>query len=78
MIVAKGKSDVGEVLIVGLNPADIETMKKGLTKTKQGGPQYGFSSLVVFMAESDEKAMAMLDLSEARRDDDLFPTAGQW
>lgn len=39
MIVAVGREAAGgECVIVGLTEADIAEMRKGLTKTKQGGP----------------------------------------
>ena len=78
MIVAKGQSPVGQVIIVGLTESDVAEMRKGLTKTKQGNELYGFSSLVVFMGASDKEMMATLNLGDGCvRRDDLFPNAGQ-
>lgn len=78
MIVAKGDSPIGQVIIVGLTERDVSEMRKGLTKTKQGNPLYGFSSLVVFMGKSDQEMIGTLNLKDGCvRNDDLFPNAGQ-
>jgi hypothetical protein len=76
VIVAKGESPIGQVIIVGLTEADIETMRKGLTKVKQGNPLYGFSQLICFMGESDQAMLEMLEQRGTVRNDDLFPDAG--
>lgn len=75
MIVAAGKSPQGRVLIVGLTDADVAEMKKGLTKTKQGNADYGFSSMVVFMGPSDQANMELLNTEGAARHDDMFRDA---
>mgnify|MGYP001581688032 CR=1 FL=1 len=76
MIVAKGDGQVGQVIIVGLTEADIETMRVGLTKTKQGNPEYGFSQLICFMGESDAAMLKTLEQRGTVRSDDIFPNAG--
>lgn len=77
MIVAVAKGPVGDVLVVGLTNDDVEQMKKGLTKTKQGGSGWKFSSMVVFMGESDKKMMELLNIDkDTKRDDDIFPNIG--
>jgi hypothetical protein len=73
MIVAK--ADTGQI-IVGITPADVELMKQGQTKVKRGNPAYGFSSLTVFIGESDQAMIALLKTQAAVRNDDLFPSAG--
>lgn len=78
MIVAAGeRSQQGHVLIVGLTEADVAEMRKGLTKTKQGNPQYGFHSMIVFMGKSDKEMLELLSQAGTVRNDDIFPTAGQ-
>lgn len=78
MIVAMGETTIGKSVIIGLTDADWEQMKKGLTKTKEGGRGYVFSSLVVFRGESDKQMIA--DITGAnpkvKRADDLFPNVG--
>lgn len=73
MVVAK--ADTGH-LLVGLTPNDIEQMRKGLTKTKQGGLEWGFPSMIVFMGETEEKILALLKQPDQKRQDDLFPNTG--
>ena len=78
MIVAAGETATGgRLLIIGLTEADIETMRTGLTKTKEGHPQYGFSSMMVFMGPSDAEMIHTLSQAGTVRKDDLFPNAGQ-
>jgi hypothetical protein len=78
MIVAKGQSEIGQIIIVGLTEADVAEMRKGLTKTKQGNELYGFSSLVVFMGATDNEMIGSLNKAgSCVRRDDLFPNAGQ-
>jgi hypothetical protein len=77
MIVGVGKSPIGNVLLIGLIESDIDEMRKGLTKTKEGSPEYGFSSLVVFMGTSHEDLLAKLTLApDCKRRDDMHPNAG--
>ncbi len=78
MIVAKGDSPTGQIIIVGLTEEDVKAMRKGLTKTKMGNKLYGFSSLVVFMGKNDQEMMATLNMSpNCVRRDDPFPNIGQ-
>jgi hypothetical protein len=79
MIVGIGKEAAGgDCVIVGLTEADIAEMRKGLTKTKQGGPQWGFRSMIVFMGQSDEENIKLLSTQQTpKRQDDLFPKTGQ-
>lgn len=65
-----GRSDT-DTLIIGLCEADIAIMRKGLTKTKHGGPEYGFREMVIFMGKNDQEMLKMLKLSpnHKRRDD---------
>ena len=79
MIVGVGREAAGgECVFVGLTESDIAQMRNGLTKTKQGGPQWGFRSMVVFMGKSDEEMIQLLSTQQApKRQDDLFPNSGQ-
>lgn len=84
MIVGIGKEAAGgDCVIVGLTEADIAEMRKGLTKTKQGGPEFGFRSMIVFLGASDEANIELLSQGAAvhglkpERRDDLFPKTGQ-
>ena len=76
MIVAAGELNGGHMLIVGLTEADIDEMRKGLTKTKHGSPEYGFREMVVFMGKSDADMLATLQQAGTVRRDDMFPNAG--
>lgn len=78
MIVGVGQSEAGgDCVFVGLTEADIQQMRKGLTKTKQGGPQWGFRSMVVFIGKSDEEMIKLLSTRQTpKRQDDLFPEIG--
>lgn len=77
MIVARGQSPTGQVLIVGLTESDVAQLRKGLTKTKQGNEAYGFSSLIVFMGKSDEEMVKLLSGERTIRSDDVYPNSGQ-
>ncbi len=70
-----GKADTGQI-IIGLTQADVNEMKKGLTKVKQGNPAYGFKSLMVFMGESDKQMLELLSSATTVRNDDQLPNAG--
>ncbi|MBL9123306.1 MAG: hypothetical protein JNG90_06705 [Planctomycetaceae bacterium] len=77
MIVAAGVGATGgRVLMVGLTEADILQLRKGRTKTKEGSPEYGFSSLVVFLGKSDQEMIELLSQAGTVRRDDLFPNVG--
>ena len=77
MIVAGAEGQAGHVIIVGLTEADVALMREGLTKTKNGHPLYGFSQLIVFMGDSDEAMMKILNVKkDCLRRDDLHPNAG--
>lgn len=73
MIVAK--AETGQI-IIGLCDADIAELRKKLTKTKQGGPQWGFKSLIVFYERTPEALEHTLNQAGAKRHDDLFPNTG--
>lgn len=73
MIVAK--TDTGQI-IVGITPADVEIVKRGLTKTKQGNPAYGFKSLILFWGETDQACIDLLNTGAAVRHDDILPNIG--
>lgn len=78
MIVGAGDGHNGKIIIIGLTEDDVKTMRKGLTKTKEGHPAYGFSSLVVFMGKTDKEMIETLNLDKnCLRRDDRFPNAGQ-
>jgi hypothetical protein len=76
MIVAAADTITGRTIVVGLSEADIAELRKGLTKVKQGNTAYGFSSLVVFLGNSDEEMIKTLSQAGTVRSDDKFPKAG--
>lgn len=76
MIVAKTEGNVGQMIVVGITEADVEEMRRGLTKIKQGNPLYGFSQLIVFMGKSDAAMIETLQQAGTVRSDDMFPGAG--
>lgn len=83
MIVAVGKAVCGgRIILVGLTETDIAQLRKGLTKTKQGGGEFGFREMIVFLGDNDLEVMKLLKQTglvtdETKRSDDLFPNAGQ-
>jgi hypothetical protein len=74
LIVAK--TEQGAIL-VGISKADLDDLLKGLTKIKEGSKQYGFSSLICFVGESDEEMIRLLSDRGTIRQDNLHSDAGR-
>lgn len=81
MIVAMGEKlpgqPPGQVMVIGITEEDIETLRQGLTRIKQGGEGYPFSSLVLFLGKSDEEMIKLLSSAGTVRRDDISRKAGQ-
>lgn len=78
MVVAAGTGPLGQKqVIIGLTEGDVDELRHGLTKVKQGDPLYGFHTLVVFMGKNNQEMLATLSQAGTVRRDDKFPNAGQ-
>lgn len=77
MIVGKAVDAQGkETIVVGVTKDDWHDLKAGLTKVKQGGEDFGFRTLLLFMGESDEEMIKTLSQAGTVRRDDKFPNIG--
>ncbi len=72
------ETDPKGTIIIGLCEADIEELRKGLTKVKDGGtPDWSFRNLIVFLGKTDQDCTNLLNISSAtKRRDNRFPDAG--
>lgn len=77
MIVAATEGPQRRIL-VGLTEEDVKylTEVKGRTKVKDGNPQYGFHTLIVFIGDSDESMIKMLSSAATVRSDNMLPNIG--
>lgn len=68
MIVATSTDQ--KTIFVGITEADVKELRRGLTKTKEGSSLFNFRTLIVFMGESDEAMLHLLQQPGTVRQDD--------